>query len=63
LKELKKVNKVNELGLYFVVQYESKGELLTDELIMNGNNVLVSNQNLDNYIERRYILKTYNYTY
>lgn len=52
---MRKLEKVNELGLYFAVQYESKGEILTDELILNGNNVLVTNGNMDHYIERRYV--------
>ncbi len=48
------------LELYFSIQYYENNKLITDELIENGNNTLVTSNNLDNYIEKRieYLIKT-----
>ena len=46
--------------LYFSIQYYENNKLITDELIENGNNILVTSDNLNNYIEKRieYLIKT-----
>ena len=47
------------LELYFSIQYYENKKLITDELIQNGNNILVTSDNLDEYIEKRieYLIK------
>ena len=46
--------------LYFSIQYYENNKFITDELIENGNNILVTSDNLNNYIEKRieYLIKT-----
>jgi hypothetical protein len=50
---LKKVERVEDLGLYFVVQYKIDDKLVSDELIENGSEILVMSSTLDNYIQKR----------
>jgi hypothetical protein len=45
---------IESLGLYFVVQYERNGELVSDELVTNGSNIAVTNDNYKQYINKRY---------
>ncbi len=64
LKNLKEMKNNGEelsvLELYFSIQYYDNKKLITDELIENGNNTLVTSNNLDKYIEKRieYLIKT-----
>jgi hypothetical protein len=53
MKELLKIDRVEDLELYFVVQYEHFGKMVHDELIPNGSNVQVTQDNLDEYIIKR----------
>jgi hypothetical protein len=47
---------VENLSLFYVVQYkDSDGELISDELIPDGANVLVKKENLEDYIEKRIV--------
>ena len=47
---------LENLSLYYVVQYkDSDGELVSDELIPDGANVLVKKENLEDYIEKRIV--------
>jgi len=47
---------VESLSLFYVVQYkDSDGELVSDELIPDGANVLVKKENLEDYIEKRIV--------
>jgi hypothetical protein len=56
LKELKRNPNVENLSLYYVVQYkDSDGELVSDELISDGANVLVTGENIEDYIEKRIV--------
>jgi hypothetical protein len=41
------------MGLYFVVQYNLEDKLVSDELIPDGSNILVTNNNIDEYILKR----------
>lgn len=47
------MERVSELGIYFEVQVEIQGKVHTDELVKNGSEVLVTNENLDDYIKKR----------
>ena len=53
LKELSKLERISELGLYFSIQDEVDGVLVTEELIPGGNNELVTNLNYDLFIQKR----------
>ena len=53
MKSLLKIETVNDLGLYFSIQYESAGKLVEDELIPNGRDVAVTDDNLDEFIIKR----------
>ncbi len=56
MKELKRNPNVENLSLYYVVQYkDSDGELVSDELISDGANVLVTGENIEDYIEKRIV--------
>ncbi len=48
-----KLDRVDDLGLYFVVQYENDGKIVSDELVPDGNNILVTKTNLNDYIMKR----------
>ena len=54
LLELKKIENIEELELYFLINYEIEGVMYSEELIENGGNIQVKNDNLDQYIEERY---------
>jgi hypothetical protein len=41
---------LEDLEIYFIVQYEMDGRLLTDELIPGGLDIKVTKDNLDDYI-------------
>jgi hypothetical protein len=45
---------VESLSLYYIVQYKDEdGDLVTDELIPDGANILVKNEDVEDYIEKR----------
>lgn len=56
--DLKKRTIISDLEMYFVIDYEADGKIYSENLISNGSNILLTNHNLDLYIERRiqYIL-------
>jgi len=58
--ELQRRQGIEEFGMYFVVNYEIDGEIYSDDLIPDGSNIIVNNNNLDLYINKRieYIIKT-----
>lgn len=45
---------LDDLGLFFEVQYKFEESLQTDELISNGSNIPVTKDNLNEYITKRY---------
>jgi hypothetical protein len=47
------VEKICDLDVYFVVQYDLNGKLVSDELIPDGSNILVTNNNFNEYIKKR----------
>jgi hypothetical protein len=52
LKELKKIQNVENLCLYYVVEYkDEKGNLISDEIIKNGANRIVTD--IEDFIQRR----------
>ncbi len=51
--ELDKIKDIESLGLYFVVQYQKSGEILSDDLVTNGSNLTVTNENYKDYIKKR----------
>lgn len=52
LKALKAIENIEDLCLFYVVDYhDSQGNLITEELIEDGSNQLVID--IDNYIEKR----------
>ena len=52
--ELKKCNKLEDLGLFFCIQRVENSKVITEDIIKNGSNNLVTSENLDLYIEKRY---------
>ncbi len=45
---------MESLSLYYIVQYKDEdGDLVTDELIPDGANILVKNEDVEDYIEKR----------
>jgi hypothetical protein len=44
---------LDDLGLYFVVQSNIEGKLVTDELVAGGSNLQVTKDNLDQLIKMR----------
>jgi len=53
LEELTKSENLDELELYFVINYEKDNTIYTEELIQNGNTIQVNKENLNLYIEKR----------
>jgi hypothetical protein len=53
LTELDNLKNIESLGLYFVVQHEKCGEILSDELMTNGSDIPVTNGNYKEYINKR----------
>lgn len=47
------MDKIGELSLYFAVEYNVDGILLSDDLVPDGGNTPVTNSNLDDYIHKR----------
>ncbi len=48
-----KLDNVEDLELYFSVEFELLGKIVQDELIPNGSNIRVTNKNLHEYIKKR----------
>jgi len=53
LKEIENFHDIEDLGLYFIVNYEKKGKIYTEELKENGNNIAVTKNNFREYIDKR----------
>jgi len=53
LEELMKLESLEDIGLYFVVNYEKDNVIYTEELIKDGGNIQVTKDNLNQYIEKR----------
>lgn len=51
-----KISNINELEIFFVVEYEMGNQIVHDELIPNGANIKVDDDNLHEYILKRYLL-------
>jgi hypothetical protein len=47
------MDKLDDLGLYFLVQTYIEGKMITDELIADGGNVLVTKSNFEDFIRKR----------
>jgi len=43
--------------LYFIIQHECNGKLVTEELIDEGENKQVTKDNLNDYIKARFFIK------
>lgn len=54
MRELKKLNTFENLGIYFNVEYFCNGKLISEDLIPNGQNILVDKQNVEEYVYKRY---------
>lgn len=50
---MKKIEKLDDLGIYFNVEYILNGKLVSEDLIPNGSSIHVSKENLDEYIKKR----------
>jgi hypothetical protein len=48
----KERDNLDSLEIYFIVQYEKDGKLMTDELVPDGSNIKVTAENLDDYITK-----------
>jgi hypothetical protein len=54
LKELRRSKNVESLCLYYCIQYKDEdGDIISDELIPGGENILVKNDDVEDYIEKR----------
>jgi hypothetical protein len=53
---MKKLDDLDNLELFFVINYESEGVYYSEELLQNGETIQVNKENLDKYIEQRFIL-------
>ena len=47
------MDNIDELELFFVVNYEKDGVIITEEIITEGANMNVTKENLDLYIDQR----------
>jgi hypothetical protein len=54
---------LESLEIYFIIQYEKDGTLLTDELIPDGNNIKLTSENLEDYILKMYFIVLYRIEY
>ena len=50
---MKKIENLDDLGIYFNIEYILNGKLVSEDLIPNGNTIHVSKDNLENYILKR----------
>ena len=50
---MKKIEKLDDLGIYFNVEYILNGKLVSEDLIPNGSTIHVAKDNLDEYIKKR----------
>lgn len=50
---MRKIEKLDDLGIYFNVEYILNGKLVSEDLVPNGSNIHVSKDNLDEYINKR----------
>jgi len=53
---MKKFEKLDDLEIYFNVEYILNGKLVSEDLIPNGSTIHVSKENLNEYIKKRYII-------
>ena len=54
LKELRRTKNVESLCLSYCIQYKDEdGDIISDELIPGGENILVKNEDVEDYIEKR----------
>lgn len=51
---MKKFEKLDDLGIYFNLEYILNGKLVSEDLIPNGSSIHVSKENLNEYIQKRY---------
>jgi hypothetical protein len=52
---MKKLDDLDNLELFFVINYECEGVYYSEELIQNGETTQVNKDNLNKYIEQRFI--------
>jgi len=50
---MKKIAKLDDLGIYFNIEYILNGKLVSEDLIPNGSQIHVTKENLDQYIAKR----------
>ncbi len=50
---MKKIENLEDLGIYFNIEYILNGKLASEDLIPNGRSIHVTKENLDNYIIKR----------
>ncbi len=50
---MKKIDKLDDLGIYFSIEYILNGKLVSEDLIPNGSRIHISKENLDEYIKKR----------
>ena len=48
------MDKIDDLGIFFNLENENNGTIISDDLIPNGSTIAVTKKNLDNYISKRY---------
>lgn len=48
------MDKIDDLGIFFNLENEHNGTIISDDLIPNGSSIPVTKKNLDNYISKRY---------
>ena len=54
LEKMKEMENIDDLEIFFNIEYkDSKGEIISEDLITNGKNIKVKKQNIDFYIEQR----------
>ena len=54
LEKMKEMENIEDLEIFFNIEYkDSKGQIISEDLITNGKNIKVKKQNIDFYIEQR----------
>ncbi len=53
MKELKKMERLDDLGIFFNIEYVVNGKLVSEDLIPGGSLIPVDKQNIDEYIFKR----------
>lgn len=50
---MKKIQNLDDLGIFFNIEYILNGKLVSEDLIPNGSSIHVNKENLDDYIIKR----------